>query len=224
MERVVDSNRFRTRLTEINRPDWLVSRISGQVAAAIATGQAGVLDETFRLAREQKLERVKLYELVLQSYLFLGFPRMLIAATQLDVVWPNATPQVNKTKPISPEESDRWFNNGLALCKKIYGTAFDPLRERVERIAPEVFRWMIIEGYGKVLSRNGLHLIDRELGIMATLVVENRKEQLFSHMRGALNAGAERELVTTILEDLGPDVGDGYQTARELLQREGLSA
>ena len=218
----MDTNRFRSRLTEIDRPEWMASRTFSQIAAAIAAGETEAIDRSLLLAREQTVERAKVYELVLQSYLFVGFPRMLIAASQLDTVWPAETTPEHQTYPVSPEESNRWFTDGLALCRKIYGNAFEPLKEKVERIAPEVFRWMIIEGYGKVLSRNGLSLVDRELGIVATLVIENRKDQLHSHIRGALNAGASAERIATVIDDLGVAAGQGYQTARELLERNGL--
>jgi hypothetical protein len=52
---------------------------------------------------------------------------------------------------------------------------------------------MIVEGYGKVLGRPGLDAGDvRELCIVALLAVAGRAAQLYSHLRGALNAGARR--------------------------------
>jgi 4-carboxymuconolactone decarboxylase len=49
---------------------------------------------------------------------------------------------------------------------------------------------MVAEGYGKVLGRPGLPLVDRELCIVAMLAVLQAPRQLYSHLRGALHAGA----------------------------------
>ena len=50
--------------------------------------------------------------------------------------------------------------------------------------------WLIMEGYGKTLSRPGCDTVTRELCIVAMLTVLGRKQQLTSHVRGALRAGA----------------------------------
>ena len=221
MDICLDINRFEVRLAQIDRSEWKQSRVTSLFAASVALAEPKIMDHSIQVARSNGLLREQLYEVILQSYLFLGFPRMLIAFGQLDDTWPSDQPKNSNTNPITSEEAEKWFDNGLSLCKKIYGQSFEPLKERVERIAPEVFRWMIIEGYGKVLSRNGLALIDRELCIVTSLVIENRRDQLHSHLRGAINAGATRELVETVIDDLGESVGSGYTTACELLKQNG---
>ena len=50
---------------------------------------------------------------------------------------------------------------------------------------------MVVEGYGKVLGRPGLDLITRELCIVALLASQDSGPQVYSHLRGALNAGAD---------------------------------
>jgi 4-carboxymuconolactone decarboxylase len=59
---------------------------------------------------------------------------------------------------------------------------------------------MVVEGYGKVLGRPGLDLATRELCIIALLVVLNAPRQLYSHLRGALNAGAHPSEVEAALD------------------------
>ena len=49
---------------------------------------------------------------------------------------------------------------------------------------------MIVDGYGKTLSRPGLDLMRRELCSAGMLVPQRAPRQLLSHLRGALNAGA----------------------------------
>ena len=78
---------------------------------------------------------------------------------------------------------------------------------------------MELEGYGKVLSRPGLDIVDREMVIVACLAMENRVSQLHSHLRGALNVGAPMQLVRDVVADLSPAAPAGHATATELLQR-----
>jgi 4-carboxymuconolactone decarboxylase len=191
---------FRSRINGFAPEKHLVSRWLSLYAAGIATADTGIQTVLLEQGRKHAIERQLFYEIILQSYLLpVG------------------------TKPASPEpptgnEIAGWFVNGMSLCKKVYGENFDPLRARVEAMAPEIFRWMIIEGYGKVLSRPGLGVVERELANVAMLLAENREQQLHSHLRGALNVGATPDLLKLVVDDLA-DFTEGQDTARQLLVR-----
>ena len=51
---------------------------------------------------------------------------------------------------------------------------------------PALDAWMIVEGYGKVLSRPGLDLPRRELCVVAACAAARQDRQLHSHLHGAL--------------------------------------
>ena len=193
-------------------PRWLALYASG-----IATADPGLQEEIVVRCNRLAIERGVLYEVVLQSYLFLGFPRMLIAAEILDRMLPGNSRQ-SMEQMIAGNEMTQWYENGLALCKRVYGDSFEPLRARVGALAPEIFHWMILEGYGKVLSRPGLGPVERELANVAMLMIDDREQQLHSHMRGALNVGASPELLKLVVDDLA-ELADGYSTAQQLLAR-----
>jgi len=194
------------------------SRLLAMWSATIATGDAEIQEQVLAMSVLCGIDRESLYEVVLQSYLFLGFPRMLTAAESWSK-WYHHHSRALELVPVSEDESSRWFSDGISLCQRVYGDAFTPLKDRVESMAPEVFRWMIVEGYGKVLSRPGLSLIDRELCIVSSLMVENREQQLYSHIRGALNVEAPLTLVETVVNDVGTGSPDGAATARTILNR-----
>jgi 4-carboxymuconolactone decarboxylase len=79
---------------------------------------------------------------------------------------------------------------------------------------------MIVEGYGKVLSRPGLDLARRELCIVAACAAAGQDRQLHSHLHGALNAGASAEVVSQALQALDDLVdGERLTTARLLWAR-----
>ncbi len=194
------------------------SRALALYAASIVLADAEPMSRAVEAARRYEVARAKLYEVVLQSYLFLGFPRMLIAAEHLYKVWPGER-GFAEPEPISAHEAAEWFAKGGALYRRVYGDKDQVLKQKVMGMAPEVFRWMLIEGYGKVLSRPELDVTDRELCIVAQLTMENREKQLHSHIRGAINVGVPRPLVKTVVEDIGDAAGIGYKTARRLLEQ-----
>ena len=95
---------------------------------------------------------------------------------------------------------------GEDLCARIYGKAYDALRENVRGLHPDLDQWMIEDGYGKTLSRSGLSACDRELCIVAQLAASGHDRQLKAHLFGALNVGASPEAVESALK-IGIDSG-----------------
>jgi 4-carboxymuconolactone decarboxylase len=128
-------------------------------------------------------------EVILQSYLFLGYPVALNAFG----MWREVSGR--KADAAVPDAWDRWTDRGEEVCRTVYGGQYEGLRRNVRDLHPDMERWMVVEGYGKVLGRSGLDLPVRELCIVALLAVLGAPRQLHSHLRGALNAGAFVEQV-----------------------------
>ena len=63
------------------------------------------------------------------------------------------------------------------------------------RFHPDLARWILEDGYGKVLSRPILSLRERELIVVAVLAALDLPLQLESHVRGALRVGATKRQV-----------------------------
>ena len=144
-------------------------------------------------------------EALLQAYLFLGFPAVIWAFT----IWRSleASHASEHVEPFRrPPEADddelvsKWRREGEAVCARVYAGNYEKLRTNVQALHPELDRWMIQEGYGKVLSRPSVDLLTRELCIVALLAVTGWEPQLHSHLRGALNAGAEPAEAEAALE------------------------
>ena len=172
------------------------------------------------LARRSGVSRSVLYEIVLQSYLFLGFPRMLGAAEILAECWP-LTAENEAHRPDLQIQS--WWDRGQENFSWVYGDKAERLKSRVEGFAPEVFDWMIIEGYGKVLSRPQLDMPLRELSIIAFLVVDYRPKQLMSHLLGAVRVGTPPSRIVQTIEDLRGIVPSVYKEVRQMLVRCGMT-
>jgi 4-carboxymuconolactone decarboxylase len=160
-------------------------------------------------------------ELILQSYLFCGFPRSLNAMRE----WRRLTG--NEPLGLAEEASvDEWRRRGEATYRRVYGAMYDRLRVNIRALHPELDEWMVVEGYGKVLSRPGLDLPRRELCIVAACAASRQDRQLHSHLHGAINVGVAPVVVTDALDALDGVISyDGLASARLLWRRmEGLGA
>jgi 4-carboxymuconolactone decarboxylase len=207
---------FMARLEEFRPLEFARERSLAMYSAAITLADEEAMARAGNLACSNGVTPEMLYEIVLQSYLFLGFPRMLTAAENLNGLFPpgHDHPAVAQ---ISSAEPQKWFEDGLTLCRRVYADKYDSLMNRIEAMAPEVFQWMIIEGYGKVLSRPALDIVSREISIVAFLMMENRRKQLRSHIIGALNTGAPMEMIRLVVDDIGPAAGQGYESSRAII-------
>lgn len=156
-----------------------------RVAAAVAARDEAVLEEAFASARIAPQDAVE--EVLLQAHLFVGFPIALEALSRWREVCGRPAP------PASAEEPALWTERGPRVCEAVYAANYSKLRANVQAIHPDVDRWMVEGGYGRVIGRPGLDLATRELCIAALLVVWDAPRQLHSHMRGALNTGASPE-------------------------------
>jgi 4-carboxymuconolactone decarboxylase len=138
-------------------------------------------------------------ELLLQTYLFAGFPRALNAVRE----WRRVHPTIAGL----PEARTPTRADGEATCERVYGTMYDRLRENIRHLHPLLDDWMITEGYGKVLSRPGLDLPRREMCIVAACASTGQDRQLHSHLHGARNAGASVRAVDAAIDALADILG-----------------
>lgn len=161
-------------------------------------------------------------ELVLQTYLFAGFPRALNAARE----WRRLSPppaggDADASAPgTGYDRAPEWRLQGEATCSTVYGQSYEPLRRNIRQLHPALDTWMIVEGYGKVLSRPGLDLPRRELCVVAACAHTGQERQLHSHLHGAVNAGAPMASVDATFDALaGVLDADTERSARMLWAR-----
>lgn len=133
-----------------------------------------------------------LREVILTSYLFDGFPTALEGFRILEeAVGDQSLPTTDFSYTHSNIEL--WRRRGETLCRQVYGPQYHTLISRINTFAPELQDAMIVEGYGKVLSRDELDAKIRELIVVAMLAVKNRPRQLLSHCLGALRLGVTKK-------------------------------
>ena len=135
-------------------------------------------------------------ELILQTYLFAGFPRSLNGAREWRRISGRSAPLSDAGETV---DGALWRRRGEVTCEMVYGRFYRQLRANIRDLHPALDSWMIVEGYGKVLSRPGLALWRRELCIVAACAIGRQDRQLHSHLHGALHAGASAAQVQATL-------------------------
>jgi len=163
------------------------------IAAASVLRKDKLLKLLLLLANEKKISWNKIYETLLQSYLFAGFPSALISLKIFNDLFPGKK-KVNNDLSIKTLKI-----RGEKTCKKIYEDKYDKLISNVKTFSPELADWLLIEGYGKVLSRKQLSLKDRELSIISMLTVLKFEDQLYSHISGALRLGVKAKYIKSLI-------------------------
>lgn len=153
------------------------------ISAAIATRDPVEVERALRIAA-RVADAAAVDEVLLQSHLFVGFP----LAIEAILTWRLAVRR--ETVDDVADDPAEWAVRGPRVCRTVYGRNYEKLRANVAALHPDLDRWMVEGGYGRVLGRPQLDLATRELCIVALLAVWDSPRQLHSHLRGALNAGA----------------------------------
>jgi 4-carboxymuconolactone decarboxylase len=154
-----------------------------RVSAALATRDPARIRHAFATAAADA-DPHAVDEVILQAHLFVGFPDALNAL----FLWREVS-GTHAPRDVQ-EEAVEWERRGARVCAQVYGDNYRKLRHNVASLHPDLDRWMVVGGYGRVIGRKGVDLATRELCIAALLAVWGVPRQLLSHLRGALNVGA----------------------------------
>ncbi len=207
-------------MTSTLRPSDTLRSLDGptrdlvRLSALVTAGSDQQIRDGVTGAATGGIPQVWVEELLLQSYLFAGFPRAL-----------NATREWRRFQPdpgVFPASGDigQWRVDGEATCAAVYGSMYQRLRGNIRGLHPLLDEWMITEGYGKVLSRPGLDLPRRELCIVAACAAAGQDRQLHSHLHGALNVGVDGTVIDQTVEAIADLLGvERAQTVRMLWAR-----
>ena len=182
-------------------------RLAGIISAG---SEAQVREALTRGAADCRQSWVE--EVVLQSYLFAGFPRALNSAREWRRISGQRAPEFDQGE--NYELAGQWRVQGETTCSTVYGPFYERLRHNIRDLHPALDAWMIVEGYGKVLSRPALDLKRRELCIVAACATAGQDRQLHSHLHGALHAGASpadvRDALNSVADVAGPENSARY--------------
>lgn len=165
-----------------------------------------------------EVDPVAVEEIILQSYLFAGFPRTLNAMRAWRGLSGRPAPVEDHHATVADLET--WREQGEETCRVVYGDMYDSLRANIRELHPALDEWMIIDGYGKVLSRPNVDLRTRELCVVAACATSGQQRQLHSHLHGALNAGSSAAEIGAVLDALNDLISrDDLSRYKQLLTK-----
>jgi len=146
------------------------------------------LARAFARARVLRVPDRALVELGLMLHLYAGFPASIEFLRALRAVRPRPGARREASRASNGSSSVR--ARGQRLCARVYGPGYERLRSFMRTLSPDLDRWMIEGGYGRVLARPGLGVIERELCTVAALAALGWERQLAAHREGAVRVGA----------------------------------
>jgi len=179
-----------------------INKIKKENILPMACAAAALRDEKklrgfIVVAQENGIENIELYESLLQNYLFTGYPSAMISLKILSEYISNINDQ-----PIESWDLNTYRERGTINCKNVYGKKFNKLISNVNGFSPDLSEWLVLEGYGKVMGRQGLSFKKRELNNIAVLTVQQFEDQLFSHINGGFRTGSTLRQIQSVIEDL----------------------
>lgn len=171
-------------------------RLLAKISAFIAKDKLINVESAIKEYMLCKFDSLKLYEAIIQSYLFCGFPAAIESLRIFNSVYKDF-----KFPPHGKKyDFEYLMSEGEINCKLIYKNNYKKLIENMNRFSPDLKEWMILEGYGKVLGRKGLKLPEREIINVSILCSRYFKNQLHSHIKGCLNLGISISEMNLIIE------------------------
>jgi len=174
-----------------------------RIAGATATGDEARLRERMVAARAANVPAPWVEELLLQSFLNVGYPLALVAFG----VWRSVAGPVREAgEPIAHPEWERWTTRGVEACAEVYGRTFHKLLLNLRALHPAIEPLVVVDAYGKILGRPGLDSKKRELCTLAAIAMQNAPRQLHAHLRGALNTGSGRDEVDEVIAIVEADL------------------
>ncbi len=201
-----------TKPRNLTTREWYCLLISSYFAA-------GKRDETAKIMRKgiknEGLQERMFSELFLHLSLLLGFPTMLDAFAMLRTI---AGKSVRPCK--NPMNNGDTVKEGRKTLKRIYGNTVNRLLVNLKSLHDVVPDIIVRDVYGRIISRPGLSLREREIVNVVVLTIQHLDQQLYSHIRGALRLRVTSEtLRSSILlatQIAGTDPGYSLQLLSSL--------
>lgn len=100
------------------------------------------------------------------------------------------------------------FEIGMEHLKEIDGKGGEAVLSSLEKIAPDLGKYIVEFAFGDIYARDGLSLQEREMITLASLLTAGGCEpQLEVHIAGALNVGITPEKIVEIFLQCIPYTG-----------------
>lgn len=174
----------------------LVSSIASLQACCDMRNLEAILD----LAISDADDLGVVYEILLQGYLFCGYPAAIESFFCLEkALKAKCGLDLNDVSARPLGSSAVLLERGASTGREVHGDKFVRIVNKISALCPDLSYLMIAEGYGHILSRKGVDIKARELAVVSSLTTASAHRQLNSHIRGCRNVRCEdSEIYETI--------------------------
>ncbi len=198
-------------------------RMLVEISIASSLGLQDKLSEAIKKALKQGIEATMINEVILQSFLFSGFPRAINALHTMKETLIELDPNYRGEFCFIEHENDvmeGYAERGRKLFEFIYQDNANLVIEKIASTHPQFIEWILTDAYGKVFSRPFCPLILKELCVIAQIIVLNLPRQLSSHLKGALRAGAVPDDIEQVLSICKPYIGESeFELFHEMVDK-----
>jgi 4-carboxymuconolactone decarboxylase len=180
------------------------------VTRAIGSANWPETETLLAAARNRNFDRDRFDETLLQGVLFFGFPRLVTAYESFARVWP-----ANEGDKLAGLPPHAQAAAGRALFDAVYGKNAAAVHAKLLGFHDEFHAFVIEAAYGRILSRPGMPVVDRELIAVAALTTLHQVPQLIAHARGAATFGATADAIGEAIRS----GGGSDELVRDVLSR-----
>eukprot|EP00386_Alphamonas_edax_P016280 GDKI01049722.1.p1 GENE.GDKI01049722.1~~GDKI01049722.1.p1 ORF type:complete len:245 (-),score=63.19 GDKI01049722.1:229-963(-) len=154
----------------------------------------------------QESEHVQGLEAIFMVHFLAGAPRVIeaLSAVHSTGVCTSAIKQLQgenamdiRTGAENDDEKQKayWFD-------RVYGGVAGKLHTELERLHPHFSSVVLNHAYGKMYGRPYLSFVQKELCTVSVMCYLKTPRQLYSHLRGALKAGASPQVCECVLKHM----------------------
>lgn len=147
------------------------------------------------LARQHGVDDARMREAALQVAAYGGFPRAIEALGRLGAAGVAAAADAGAGDAEAAVRRAR----GREVFERVYAEGSGAVLADLEGHAPGFSGWVLEDAYGRILSRPGLGLREREVLAVSALALAALAAPLGGHIRGALRNGSSPAEVEDIL-------------------------
>jgi alkylhydroperoxidase/carboxymuconolactone decarboxylase family protein YurZ len=134
-------------------------------------------------------------ELFLHLSLLLGFPTMLEGLSMLRTIAVKSNTSYRKSA-----RGALVTKQGRKTLERVYGSTLDRLLTNLRFLHDIIPDVIVHDVYGRIISRRGLSLREREIVNVAVLSIQRLDQQLYSHIRGALRVHVSEETLRVAIQ------------------------
>ena len=137
-----------------------------------------------RLARlKRQFPQARFFqEIFFHLSLVLGFPAMLDGLETISGLFPRGATSAPKRKH---------RGKGREIFQAVYGRQSTRVLRKIRALHEDAHAMILRDVYGRIFSRPGLTLAEREVLNIVVLAIQGFDAQLYSHVRGAMRAGLD---------------------------------